>query len=1601
MCTRHITIVLVVFALAAVPTAAQETWFVDADAIGANDCSSWGDACTNPQAALALAQPDDDIWVAEGTYMPDGGWIGDGGVPVLGDGTRPPSFHLGLVDGVALYGGFIGDETELGQRDPEANPTILSGDLAADDDPGTFDNNDENSYHVVRADQSAVLDGFIISAGNANGDDHYALGGGVYSSWGSPSLTNCTFTGNSGRWGGGMANHNSDPVLNDCTFSENSAGTGGGMYNELADPELSNCTFSENSADFGGGGMHNRNSSPTLANCTFRGNTSATAGAGMDNWLNSSPTLTDCTFIENSVLTVLSGWGGGMENWDHSCPTLTNCVFIANTARNGGGGMRVAWGCESLLINCTFSGNTTYGDSGGGGGLYVDAAEEGVTLVNCTFSGNSAADNGGGLFNYQNSTSLKAINCIFSGNRADTNGGGIYNQWNSSSTLINCAFVGNSAHGDGGDDGGGGLYNGFSSDVTTRNCTFSENSADGNGGGMYDVSMSTVRVTNAIVWGNVADADGDSGGPFTDEHAQIYTHGVISLDIDYSCVQEWTGGFGGNGNIPGPPAFVDESTGTWTADGIYDAVTGQTTFTDVAADWDDNELVGRFLNPDDTQVLQFVIVGNTATTITLLGDFASLGAPDITYQIRDYHLDGGSPCIDAADNTAVPADSADLDGDGDLAERTPLDLGGDPRFVNDLDTEDTGVAADDYPEIVDMGAYEVPPARLFVAAGAAGRDVGTSWQNAYHDLQDALDLARQNGSVDEIWVVTGTYKPDRETGSRAATFELVNGVAMFGAFPPGGGDGTFEARNPYDPGLETTLSGELGLSPPLPWDNSYHVVTMDSGGYPVLDGFSIKFGNADGGGQDDNGGGMLNTWGSPRLVNCTFSENSADGNGGGMYNYNDSDPVLTNCAFTGNSASWCGGGIYSDWLADPSLTNCLFSGNSAVSGGGGMYNDLAIPWLSNCTFSGNSAGAVGGGILINDFWSATREQEARHSRVLSNCILWGNSPDQIYVVSSSRVVTYCCVQDEVPGDGNVYPGIGNIDENPEFVRDPDPGPDGTWDGVDDDYGDLRLQAVSPCIDAASDPIVPADGADLDGDGDTDEYTSLDLDGNPRFADDPDTEDTGVADPPDYLEVVDMGVYEFPPPHLFVDASATGRDAGTSWADAYVDLQDALDLAERTGGVVTEIWVAAAMYTPNRGTTDRAATFQLISGVAVYGAFPPGGGDGTFEARDLTDSAYETILSGDLNGDDVGTNGREENSYHVVTGSNVDSNGVLDGFSITAGNADVLSDPNGRGGGMYNYAGNPMLANCTFTGNRSSYTGGAIYNYSSSPAFTGCMFVGNWTGGWGGGMSNENMSSPTLSNCIFSENSAVYDGGGLDNYDGSSPTVTNCIFSENSAGNGGGGLNTDTLSSPELANCTFRGNSAAQGGGMQCVAGSNPSLTNCILWGDSPDEAYVDASDPVVIYSDVQGGWTGLGNDNIDEDPLFTAGFVGCYYLSQTAAGQPGQSPCVDTGSGTAAALGLDTRTTRRDEVGDAGVVDMGYHYPITGIAFARGDFDRDGDVDLTDYANFNECFTGVCEDSPCVPPLYAGPCCSVGDFDDDGDIDLFDFAAFQEAFTGS
>ncbi|MCP4250320.1 MAG: hypothetical protein GY778_25030, partial [bacterium] len=252
------------------------------------------------------------------------------------------------------------------------------------------------------------------------------------------------------------------------------------------------------------------------------------------------------------------------------------------------------------------------------------------------------------------------------------------------------------------------------------------------------------------------------------------------------------------------------------------------------------------------------------------------------------------------------------------------------------------------------------------------------------------------------------------------------------------------------------------------------------------------------------------------------------------------------------------------------------------------------------------------------------------------------------------------------------------------------------------------------------------------------------------------------------------------PVLYVKADAAGANNGSSWTDAYTDLQDALALAGVIPDIVNEIWVAAGVYRPTQPSGSRDRTFWLVDGVAVYGGFD--GTEGTLAEREF--AANATVLSGDLNADDGLGGSNAENSYHVVSSDSVGPDTIIDGFCIQGGNADVTTgDGAGVGGGMKNYLSEAVVRNCIFRNNYAVSGGGGIRNKAGGVMVVNTLFTGNNSGLDGGAVLNAGGGNPRLINCTLIGNRADRYGGGMKNNNGTTGVLTNCILWRNSDPNG--------------------------------------------------------------------------------------------------------------------------------------------------------------------------------------------------------------------------
>ncbi len=374
--------------------------------------------------------------------------------------------------------------------------------------------------------------------------------------------------------------------------------------------------------------------------------------------------------------------------------------------------------------------------------------------------------------------------------------------------------------------------------------------------------------------------------------------------------------------------------------------------------------------------------------------------------------------------------------------------------------------------------------------------------------------------------------------------------------------------------------------------------------------------------------------------------------------------------------------------------------------------------------------------------------------------------------------------------------------------------------------------------------------------------------------------------------------------LYVNANASGANSGISWSNAYTSLQAAL---ANTCPGVTEIWVAKGTYKPTTGA-DRTISFVLKNNFAIYGGLD-GSEMPSYNMNLRNFVTNETILSGE-----IGAAGNADNSYSVVKGSGMTASAILDGFTITAGNANDIAagsylNAEKSGGGMYNNAGSPTVRYCKFTGNAANHFGGGMFNYQGS--------------------------SPTVINCSFTANTA-FDGGGMSSYS-ASPIVTNSVFSGNAASEGGGlSFNNNRSTTSLVTNCSFSGNKGTVVAGGLYADSSAVTVKNSIIWGNNTNVGVdPDGSSHTLDNSIVQGGCPSLFTCTgvLNSDPLFTT-----QPDPNTAPTTVGNlrlqacSPAIDAGIDAANSTLLDRDALNRkfDAIAGGALIDMG-SYEFQGV----------------------------------------------------------------------
>jgi len=375
-----------------VTTSQPNKFFVNQNATGANNGSSWTDAYIDLTDALDEVSDKDEIWVAAGIYKP-GGTSPDTG----------SSFEL--QSNVKLYGGFAGNEATLEERDLETNVTILSGDI------GVEGNSVDNVNVVVKIDSDTdyIIDGFTIKGGLGGNSGN---GAGIYTSDANVAISNTIITENTASSKGGGIYKEGEGRLKiiDSEIGDNSSLEGGGIYiNEdgvdvILTTELAGVTMTDNIGNTSGGGIYFNSEYGTLK-------------------------IVDSNISNNNFPTQEDGDGGGIYV-EAGKLSIDQSEINDNSANNHGGGIYVVNLLNLRIENTQINGNQAGLENTGsrGGGIYIDNFafdESPFVMINSTVSNNTAPNNGGGLFT--SSKEHDIINTTFSGNSSTNgSGGGIY-----------------------------------------------------------------------------------------------------------------------------------------------------------------------------------------------------------------------------------------------------------------------------------------------------------------------------------------------------------------------------------------------------------------------------------------------------------------------------------------------------------------------------------------------------------------------------------------------------------------------------------------------------------------------------------------------------------------------------------------------------------------------------------------------------------------------------------------------------------------------------------------------------------------------------------------------------------------------------------------------------------------------------------------------------------------------------------------------------------------------------------------------------------------------------------------------------------------------
>ena len=1220
------------------------------------------------QAAINAADDADTVLVSDGTFSGAGNTdLSFLGKPITVQSLNGP--EQCIIDGGGSSQGFVFDSSETNQAyllGFTIRNCIASGSFPANcgaalycdgSSPTIINCNLENNAANAGAGAFLMDSQSILMDCNIRNNNAASVGGGVvcYDN-ASPSIFNCLITGNtvtSGSGGGVACSLSSDPELTHCTLCGNTATDGGGLYTDISSlPVLLNCIVWSNSPD----SITAEITSPSVTFSNIQMSSGTYSGAGNINVNPKFEAGPEGDYYLNFPISPSIDSGNNLAQF--ACMDTgryKTCMFHRTTRIDGLTDSNLAdqgYHYETDIAptstptpTFTPSPTPTAAPSGSPGIIRVPADYSTIQAgIDAAVAGNTVLVAPGTYTGDGNrNIDLKGKPILLQSENIDPTSciidlQGLNNRgfYIKHDETSNTVIAGFTVRNSNYQYWGGAMKLSNCSLVIT-NCIFENNSAD-NAGAMYITSdfQDIPRINNCIFRNNTAEWYG--GGVQVTKAKPIFTNCLF-----YGNMAKDGGGLEAHGGYPEATLINCTFSGN-TADpnrgsGIYCVSTTM-------------NLTNCLIWGNTTDNLKWVTVEATADYCNIQQDSGTYpGTGNInadplftTGPKGDYYLQQlatgdpqDSPCVDTGSTAATAICFTGFSGNICMNElSTQIDMAGDT-------------------EQVDIGFHywslpgETTPTPVFTATPTA-----TSIPQVLHvpeeytRIQTAINAA-SNGDI--VMVGNGTWSG------------------------PGNRELDFAGKNLT---LRSKAGPEYCI---LNGDNAYPAIVFDDGesANAVVQGFT--FTNC----ANTQGGAISIDHADPVIIDCIFTDNNASAEGGAVAAMF-SESAIYNCVFTRNNAP-SGGAVYAERGSNPVfMINCLFDSNTAINGGAVFGTNTARITMTNCTLSANSATSSGGALFL----------EISSQANLANSIAWINLPHEMSVDSTSTCSTG---YSDIHLSSGVYPGVGNINEDPKFIV----GPRGNF------YLDSRFP--SPCIDTGI--LQAADACYTWNQG----HVCLDT-LTTRFNSVPDS------------GIVDMGFHY-------------GKAQTITVPDEYSTIQDAIDAASN-GDVIL---LSDGTYS-GTGNIDLDTLGKSISLVSQNGSSTciidcHGQGRG-FHIH--SSESEQTVISGLTvrNGLDATTGGAFliENASPLITNCTLFHNEA----------------PTGAGFHLSNSA--AMLTNLILNEN-SATDGAGISAINSNPEIANCLLLRNDATGTGGGIRLINCSEePLIYNCTFSQNSSINPGGAI-------------------------------------------------------------------------------------------------------------------------------------------------------------------------------------------------------------------------------------------------